>query len=207
MINLFEGLSLEETKIFRKLTTPNKIQDFLDKLPINFEEDGDTLYSPRLVLRNKRAHCLEGALFACAVLSFHGYKNFLLDLQPGPKDDGHAVALFKIKNRWGAISKTNHAVLRFRDPVYLSPRELVMSYFHEYFLDDGRKTLRTYTVFELNKIKKNWIIDGQDLWYIDKALDNAKYTNLFTSRQARNLRKASDVERKAGKLVEWSIKR
>ncbi len=207
MKNFLKDLSLQEKKIFRKINTPSKIQDFLDNLPINFEEGGDTIFSPRTVLERNKAHCLEGALFACAVLSFHGYQNFLLDLQPGPKDDGHAVALFKVNDRWGAISKTNHAVLRFRDPVYLSPRELAMSYFHEYFLDNGKKTLRTYTVFKLNKIKKNWITDGEDLWYIDHALNETKYTTLIQPEEARKLRKASLLERKVGKVIEWKRKK
>ena len=145
MKKFFIDLTGEERKLFHRLNNPYKIQDFLDKISINFEEKGDTLFSPRKVILKRKAHCLEGALFACAVLLFHGYETYLLDLQPGPKDDGHAVALFKQRSKWGAISKTNHAVLRFRDPVYESPRELVMSYFHEYFLDSGQKTLRTYT--------------------------------------------------------------
>lgn len=201
-----ETLTREEKRILKSLNTPWKVQDFLDDLPINFEENGDTILSPRMVLQRNKAHCLEGALFACAALSFHGYKNYLLDLQPGPKDDGHAVALFKVSGRWGAISKTNHAVLRFRDPVYSSPRELVMSYFHEYFLDNGKKTLRTYTVFDLRRIKKDWITDTEDLWYIDQALNEATYTNLIRPSDASKLRRASLLERKAGELVDWRKK-
>jgi len=203
MHKFFGFLSNKEKKIYKKLNTPQKIQDFLETLPINFERKGDTLFSPRTVLMKKTAHCLEGAIFAAAVLLYHGQKAIIMDLQPGPKDDGHAVALYKKGNRWGAISKTNHAVLRFRDPVYLSPRELAMSYFHEYFLDSGIKTLRTYTVLNLKKIKQNWITDTKDLWYIDGALNRAKYISLITNRAARNLRKADSIEIKAGKIIGW----
>jgi len=203
MKKFFIDLTGEERKLFHRLNNPYKIQDFLDKISINFEEKGDTLFSPRKVILKRKAHCLEGALFACAVLLFHGYETYLLDLQPGPKDDGHAVALFKQRSKWGAISKTNHAVLRFRDPVYESPRELVMSYFHEYFLDSGQKTLRTYTVLNLKKVKENWIIDHKDLWYIDDALNHAKYIKLLSDKNAKKLRFSSSLERKAGKLTEW----
>jgi hypothetical protein len=206
MHRFFKALTKEEHKIFRKLNTPQKIQDFLESTPINFEGGGDTLFSPRSVLRNKKAHCLEGALFASAVLMYHGKPAILLDLQPDLVDDAHTVALYKRQGSWGAISKTNHAVLRFRDPVYKTPRELAMSYFHEYFLDNGFKTLRTYTIFNLNRIKKNWVIDEQNVWYINEALDNAKYKNLISMKESKNLRRADDIEIKAGKMVRWKKK-
>lgn len=205
MAEIFSKLSPNQRKLFKSLNTPEKIQDFLDKLKINFEEHGDTLFSPVTVLEKRKAQCLEGALFACTVLLFHKYETRLLDLQPGPKDDGHAVALFKRNGLWGAISKTNHAVLRYRDPIYKSPREVVMSYFHEYFLDDGRKTLRTYTVFDVRKIKEQWVTTSEDIWMIDEALDRAKYENILPSRRKIKLRKASLIEREAGKLVEWKL--
>ena len=204
MHKFFIPLKSVEREIFSNLDSPQKIQDFLDKLPINFETKGDTLMSPRRILREKEAHCLEGALFAAAALLYHGKPAIILDLQPGNfKDDGHVVALFKRRGKWGAISKTNHAVLRFRDPIYNSPREIAMTYFHEYFLDDGRKTLRSYTVFNLGKIRKNWIIDENNLWYVDKALDKSTYINILTKSDTDKLRKASQIEIEAGKLVEW----
>ena len=98
------------------------------------------------VLRAGKAHCMEGALLAAAILEFHGHKPLLLDLRSTSEDLDHVVALFKQNGYWGAISKTNHVVLRYREPIYGSVRELAMSYFHEYFLDNGKKTLREYSV-------------------------------------------------------------
>lgn len=207
MAEIFSKLSKEQRKAFKGLNTPERIQDFLDKLKINFEEDGDTLFSPVTVLKKKKAQCLEGALFACAVLLFNGYETRLLDLQPGPKDDGHAVALFKKNGLWGAISKTNHAVLRYRDPIYRSPREIVMSYFHEYFLDDGRKTLRRYTVFPLNRLPSGWVTDSNDVWYVDRLLNKALYTEIATRKIMSGLRRSTDIEIKIGKVTEWKAKR
>ena len=102
MHRFLKTLSKEEHKIFKRLNTPKKIQNFLDTLPINFEKEGDTLFSPRVVLKNKKAHCLEGALFACAALFYSGEPAIILDMQPGAyEDDGHAVALFKMAGKWG----------------------------------------------------------------------------------------------------------
>ena len=153
------GLTREEKKLFRRLNTQVKIQDYLETIPANFETGGQTLHSPRSVLKYNTAHCFEGALLACAILLSQGHKAVILDLQPDIKsnDDGHALALFKVNGLFGALSKTNHPSIRYRDPIYKSIRELVMSYFHEYFLSDGAKNLRSYTILNLSKIKKNWI--------------------------------------------------
>jgi hypothetical protein len=136
----------EEIRLFRRLNTPAKVQDYLNALPFNFLARGVTL-SPRMVLQKQKADCFEGALFAAAALEFHGYKPLILDLRSvkKPYDYDHVVAVFKTDGCFGAISKTNHAVLRYREPVYKTLRELTMSYFHEYFLNTGKKTLREYS--------------------------------------------------------------
>ncbi len=196
-----DKLTKKENAIFNTLNTPKKIQDFLETLSINFEKDGDVLKSPREVLRTKNAQCFEGALFAAAALYYHGHKPLLLDLVTSHGDDSHVVALYKIGNKWGALSKTNHAVLRFRDAVYYSPREVAMSYFHEYFLDNGIKTLRSYAVYDLRKIKNNWIVDEKNLWYVDDALERTKHIEIISQQDAKTLRKADDIEILAGKIV------
>ena len=134
-------LTPAEHRLFARLDTPQKIQDFLDRLPANFEPDGDTVMSPRRVLQARIAHCAEGALFAAAALSFHGRQVWLMDIRALPRDQDHIVALFKERGAWGAISKTNHAILRWRDPIYASARELAMSYAHEYCLPSGKKSM------------------------------------------------------------------
>ena len=145
-----------EVSFFKKLNSERKIQDFLNSLPFNYERRGTTCYSPRLVLKNKTAHCMEGAMFAAAVLEFHGARPLVMDLRSEAHDFDHVVALFKQFGKWGAISKTNHAVLRYREPVYNSIRELAMSYFHEYFDSRGRKTLREYSwPFDLGYFDRN----------------------------------------------------
>jgi hypothetical protein len=198
------GFNSQESRTFRSLRTPAKIQDFLERIPMNFK---DTCYSPRMVLRHHRAHCLEGAMLAATMLRFHGHRPLVLDLTSASGDDDHVVALFKVNGLFGAISKTNHAVLRYRDPVYKTIRELVLSYFHEYFLDDGRKTLRSYAVTDLSRFdRKGWMTSEDDVSYIERYLFRIPHTPIVTRSQVATLRCASPIERKAGKIVEWKAR-
>lgn len=195
----------EEIKIFNKLNSPRKIQDFLNSLRINFEEKGETVYSPRMVLKHKKAHCMEGAMFAAAALEFYGHKPFVMDLRSIDGDYDHVVAVFKQFGCYGAISKTNHAVLRFREPIYRTLRELALSYFHEYFTDNGKKTLREYSeLFDLNKCNDLlWRTSEENLFEIPEKLDKIKHYSMLSSAQIKILRKADKIEIKAGKLVEF----
>lgn len=205
----FYDFTDQELKVLQKLSTPQKIQDYLNKLPINFEESGDTSRSPREVLRLKQAHCMEGAVFAAVALWYHGQKPLLLDLVTTKNDDDHVVALFKQNGYWGAISKTNHAVLRYREPVYKTIRELALSYFHEYFKDSGQKTLRKYSrPFDLSKIKdKSWLTAKKNLWDINNALDDSPHFDIVPAKQIKVFRKADRIEIEAGKIVEWKPKK
>ena len=204
----FYGFNSNELKILNQLNTPQKIQTFLNKLPINFEEKGDTAMSPREVLKKKNAHCMEGALLAATALWYHGKKPLLLDLVTTKDDDDHVVTLFKQNGCWGAISKTNHAVLRYREPIYKTVRELAMSYFHEYFKNNGKKTLRKFSVpFDLSKIEdKSWLTSGEDLWEINNLLEASKHFSILSQSQIRKLCKAEPIEIEAGKILEWKPK-
>jgi hypothetical protein len=125
-------LTPAEHRLFARLDSPQKIQDFLDKVPANFEPNGDTARSPRGMLKARVAHCAEAAVFAGAVLTYHGQQAWLMDLRALPSDQDHIVTLFKERGLWGAISKTNHAILRWRDPIYRTARELAMTSAHPY---------------------------------------------------------------------------
>ncbi|HVY67979.1 MAG TPA: hypothetical protein VHA30_03755 [Patescibacteria group bacterium] len=195
----------EEIKLFKKLNSAAKIQDFLETLRANFEKRGETCMSPRRVVRTGMAHCMEGALLAAAVLEFHGHKPLVVDLRSAkPHDDDHVVAVFRQFGCWGAVSKTNHAVLRYREPVYKTLRELVMSYFHEYFLDNGKKTLREYSLpFNVRRFDRlRWRTSERDLFEIPEALDAARHFPVASPAQMRNFRKADPIEIAAGKLVQ-----
>jgi hypothetical protein len=194
----------KEKSLLKKLNTPAKVQDFLNSLRFNFEEKGETLVSPVLTLRAGKAHCFEGALLGAYLLSLHGYKPLIMHLKTTKEDFDHVVALFQKDGYWGALSKTNHAVLRYREPVYKNIRELAMSYFHEYFLDNGVKTLRQYSApLDLNVFEKNWTMEDGDLWGIDEELDKIKHYDIAPKKALKNLRRAEKIEIEAGKIVEY----
>ena len=195
-----------ELRTLRRLNSPRRIQDFLNELPQNHEPDGDTCFSPRLVLRYGRAHCMEGAMFAATALRQHGQRPLVLDLTASFDDQDHVVALFREHNAWGAISKTNHSVLRFREPVYRTIRELVMSYFHEYFLQsNGKKTLRSFAgPIDLSRFdKQGWMTSKEEVWYIPEHLCEIIHTQILSPTQIRRLRKADPIELLAGNHTEW----
>lgn len=202
------GLDVQETLLFRRLDTPARIQDYLNSIPSNPEPDGDTCRSPRFVIRTNTAHCIEGAMFAAAVLWYHGRRPLLLDLKANDHDADHVVALFKEEGRWGAISKVNHGVLRYREPVYRDLRELAMSYFHEYFNNDtGKKTLRSFSqAFDLSRFGAAWITAEGDLWEIANSLDESRHEKLLTRGMISRLRKAEPIEIELGKILQYGKK-
>jgi hypothetical protein len=201
----YPELSAKERSVLRSLSTPAKIQDFLDKLAMNHEKRAESCMSPRRVLATRKAHCLEGALLAATAFWLQGEPPLLLELRALPPDQDHAVALYKRNGYWGAVSKTNHATVRFRDPIYKTIRELAVSYFHEYFLNTtGAKTLRSFTApFSLKRFGTSWITSDADLWDIAYALHDAPHTPLVPEGNKRYIRKADRMERKAGRIIEW----
>lgn len=202
---LHELFESAERAFFQRLSAPAKIQDYLDTLPINYELKGETYLSPRLVLRHKKAHCFEGALLAAAALAYHGQQPLLLDLQTRFGDQDHVVALFRLHGLWGAISKTNHSVLRYRDAVYRTPRELAMSYFSEYSLPTGKKTMRAYSApFDLTRFApEKWVTTEEHLQWLVNAVDRSRHFPVAPHKNMRSLRKTDAIEIRSQELVEW----
>ncbi len=188
-----------------KLRTPARVQDFLDQLPYNFEEKGETCSSPTTTLRRGSAHCLEGAYLGALALTLLGHPPLIMNLKTAPGDQDHAVVLFKEKGLWGALSKTNHAVLRYRDPVYRNVRELALSYFHEYYLGTtGRKTLRAYSQpLNLNRFGTAWKTKDMELWNIAYALRDTKHFPIAPKEVLSKTRHAGAFERTIMEREEW----
>jgi|SRR3989344_2511591 len=201
------GLTRREFEILKRLNTPIKVQDYLDALPMNWEKKGDTHFSPRRVLKEKKAHCIEGALLAAAALWAAGERPLIMNLSPkmGRGDDDHVVALYRRGGRWGAISKTNHATIRFRDPVYRTLRELALSYFHEWFLNaSGEKLLECYSKpLDMRPLGSSWLTDDAAVWKVDDMLAARRHYFLVPKGNWRYIRRADPMELKAGKLIEW----
>jgi hypothetical protein len=192
-----------ERAILGKLSTPEKIQEYLDnKVKYNKEELGETCRSPRRVMRDGVGHCLEGALFAASALRFHGHPPLLLDLE-SVRDDDHVLAIFQRWGCWGAMAKSNYSGLRFREPVYRSLRELVMSYFEHYFNLSAEKTLRGYSrpvnLRQFDRIE--WMTTEQDLWIIPDYLCTLQHTRLLPRGVERRLNRVDRRLFAAGKLA------
>ena len=198
------GLTAAEFLMLRRLSTPQKIQAFLNAIPINHEIDGETIHSVRSVLRHRRAHCIEGAMLAACALWVHGEPPLVMHLDCTLSDYPHVVALFRRGRHWGAISKTNGAVLRYRDPVYRSLRELALSYFHEYSDKRGHKTLRSYSAaFDLRRLDcRLWVDNGDDCQEVEDTLSALRHYPLISVGQQRLLARRDPFERRAAKLVE-----
>ena len=186
----------KELELLRGMNNPDRIQAFLDSLDYNPAYE---CRSPRWVVRQNKAHCFEGAIFAAAALQFNGYKPLLVDMK-AHNDDDHVIAIFRTGKHWGAIAKSNFTTLRFREPVYRSVRELIMSYFDFFFNVLGEKTLRSYSLpLDLSMFNhKCWQTTDEDLEYIGDKIESLHHFDLVTAEMISNLNRVSDAVLKSG---------
>ncbi|MBS0335633.1 MAG: hypothetical protein JSS40_02225 [Proteobacteria bacterium] len=198
------GLTKAEFAVLRRLSTPEKIQKYLLAMGQNFELEGDSCASVRMVLRAGHAHCIEGAFIAAAALWVHGEPPLLLDLR-AVQDSDHVVALFRRKGHWGCISKTNGPDLRWRDPVYRTLRELALSFLHEYSNKRDHKSLREYSVpFDLRRADpKVWVTGEDGAWEIAEKLDEIRHYRLVTKAQEKLLQRRDPFEREVALLTQY----
>jgi hypothetical protein len=198
------GLEQRQFALLARLDTPQKIQMYLHDLRQNFEPDGDTCRPVGEVLRTQRAHCIEGAMLAAAALWVHGEPPLLLDMR-AQHDFDHVVTLFRRNGRWGAISKTNGIGLRWRDPVYLTLRELAMSYFHEYTNKRNHKTLREYSVpYDLRRLDTAiWVSGKENCWEVAERLDEIRHFKLVNGHHLRAVARRDPFERRIGGLGQY----
>jgi hypothetical protein len=173
-----------ELRVIKKLDTPAKVQNFLDRIPYNFR---DTVWSFRKIVKNKTANCLEGALFAAFVLSQHGYKPLMVCMEA--RDDiDHNIFVYKKNGKFGSVAISRDKELRGRKAIYKSIRALVMSYYpyyYNYYTGDKTDiTLRGFSdTIDLSKFKEDWIRSGKNLRFIEKYLYKIPYKKLFPKRK------------------------
>ncbi|HEY3839601.1 MAG TPA: hypothetical protein VGL72_23685 [Bryobacteraceae bacterium] len=187
------AFSRHERTLFRSLSSPEKIQRFLDRLAYNKEPEGPRCRSPRLVMRDRTAHCMEGALFGAAALRQLGHPPLLLDLA-AVHDDDHVLAIYRVRGCWGALAKSNYSGLRYREPVYRTLRELAMSYFEHYFNLRREKTLRKYSrPVNLRRFDgMHWMTAEEDPWVIPEYLCTIAHTPLVTGGMTKGLSRVDD---------------
>jgi hypothetical protein len=179
------GLLAGDLRTLRALKTPARIQKFVDALEYQY---ADTAGSPARVLRERKGHCLEGALIAAAALRANGHPPLVMDLE-SVRDDDHVVALYRERGLWGGIAKSNFAGLRFRAPVYRTLRELALSYFEHYYNLRGERTLRSYSMpVNLARLdNQHWMTAEDDVWCVPELLIAVRHFALFPDKVARAL--------------------
>jgi len=169
----------------RRLKTPQGIQRFLDDLPYNL---AITARSPRQVLRDQTASCLEGAIFGAAALRAIGFPPLIFDLE-AEHDTDHVIAIFKVRGLWGAIAKSNFTGCRYREPVHRTLRELALSYFNTYFNLRFERTLRRYSrPVNLKRFDQlQWMTSEKPIWFIAEHLCEIPHTSLLPLAVAKSL--------------------
>jgi hypothetical protein len=201
MPDLLEShLTAEELTLWKSLNTPAKIQAYLDQTPYS-PQDADR--SPLSVMRDRLAHCLDGGLFAAAALRRLGFPPLILDMQPDPGvDDDHVLAIFRVNNHYGAVAKSNFVGLRYREPIYRSLRELVLSYFEDFYNLNGLKSLRYYTrpINLATYDYLNWEWSDKKLTVIENRLKVLKLTPLLTREMTTGLLPVDELAYKSGML-------
>jgi hypothetical protein len=174
--------SEDERALFQGLDSPDRIQRYLDETPYS----SDPVYrSPRSVIRDRKAHCFDGALFAAAALRRIGHPPVIVDLLPH-NDDDHILALFRRHDRIGAVAKSNFVGLRYREPVYRTVRELALSYFESYYNVNREKTLRGYaSPLDLTRLDRfDWMTSDENLVEVEKALERQRVITLVSPEMA-----------------------
>jgi len=203
MTRALAELTASELAVFRhRLDRPAKVQRFLDEIPYNTEADGETFRSPRRVLADRTANCIEGAVLAAAALRVQGEPPLIMDLT-ATRDEDHVIAVFRRGMLWGAIATSKFTGLRYREPVYRTVRELAMSYFEQYFNLAGERTLRGYgRPVNLGRFDAlQWMTSAVDLWPIAEHLERIPHVALLPAAAARRLTPLGADLRAAGLLV------
>lgn len=192
-----KAMNAQQRRLMDRLDSPARIQEYLDTVTYS----ADPFYRcPLRVLNDGLAHCFDGALFAAAALRRLGFPALILDMIPNERDDDHLLALYKINGHWGAVAKSNFVGLRFREAIHRNLRELVLSYFEQYYNVEREKTLRGYTVpLHLARFDDvNWMTEDTHLERIAEKLDQIRRFTLLTPAMVRQLSAVDERSARAG---------
>ncbi len=190
------GFATAELRRLRALKTPHGIQRFLDELDYHL---ADTAWSPRRVLRERTAHCLEGAIFAAAALRVIGYPPLVFDLE-AEHDTDHVVAVYRVGGAWGAVAKSNYSGCRGRQPIYRNLRELALSYFEGYFNLRRQLSLRSFSrPVNLARFDQlNWMTTDKPVWFIPFYLFKVHHYRLLKPGMSKRLARLDQRSFQAG---------
>jgi hypothetical protein len=179
------ALIARERKSLTRLSTPFAIQSFLDGIPYSTD---DRYRCPLSVLRDRRAHCYDGAVFAAALLRRLGHAPRIVNLF-AYRDDEHLLAVFQVDGHWGAVAKSNFVGLRYREPVYRTLRDLAMSYFEQYYNIEGFRSLRSFTrALDLAQFDRDdWMTRDEMMERVAARLDGLQRVPLLTEQMIARL--------------------
>ena len=190
----FSLFGAKHLSALRRLDSPRKVQDFLDYELAYNDGKPNTCLSPLEVLKQGKAHCIEGAMFAAAAFLFHGRRSLLLDLRANPRDDDHVIAPFVENGRWGAVAQSHFCGLRYREPVHASFGELARSYFEFYYNDSGEKTLREFSgPLDTAELKPDWLYSAKNVFFVSRELDARRHYRIIGHRQEKSLRRVDSL--------------
>jgi hypothetical protein len=162
------AFSPAERRLIQRLRTPEAVQRFLNQLPYNTEQRGDTLRSFRQVVRRGTAHCLEAALFAACVLEQHDYPPLLLTFESVDHLD-HVLFLYRENGRWGTVARSRDPGLHGRKPVFKTLRALTMSYFDAYI--DATGCIEGFSSYDLRELTDyDWRFARRNMWKVERTL-------------------------------------
>jgi hypothetical protein len=192
------GFSKQEWRTLERLRTPKGIQRLLNSMTYH---EADTAWSPRRVLHEETAHCLEGAILAAAALRAIGNPPLVFDLE-AERDFDHVLAVYRQGGLWGAIGLSHFTGLRDRMPIYRTLRELALSYFDDYFNLLGERTLRGYSKpLNLARFDKlGWMTSPKPIWYVPEYLLDMPHVNLFPRRHLKHFYRVDALGVDAGLL-------
>jgi hypothetical protein len=192
------GWTAPEWRALRALKTPDGIQRFINAMPYHL---AGTSWSPRMVLRERTSHCLEGAIFGAAALRAIGFPPLVIDLE-SERDTDHVLAVYQVRGHWGAIANSNYTGCRYREPVYRTLRELALSYFEVYFNLNGERTLRRYSrPVNLARFDHlHWMTAEKSVWFIAEHLCGIRHYPLLRPWMAKNLHRLDQRSFDAGTL-------
>lgn len=190
------GFGVREWQTLRNLKTPAGIQRLLNSLRYH---DADTAWSPRRVLRERTAHCLEGGVLAAAALRAIGHRPLIVDLE-GEQDDDHIIAVYREHGHWGSVSKSHFNGLRERPPIFRTLRELAISYFEDYYNGRGERTLRAFSrPVDLTRFDRfHWMTSERPIWFVPKHLCEIGHVPLISRAQAKKLVRLDRLSMQAG---------
>jgi hypothetical protein len=193
------GLSPRDRARLGRITTPAQVQTFLDSIPYSAEA---RYRSPLTAIRDRKAHCFDGAVLAAALLQRIGHPPLVLNMFPNERDDEHLIAPFQRHGAWGAVAQSNMVGLRYREPIHRTLRELMISYFEQYFNVVSEKTLRTYTrpITLAQFDRQDWTTDDRTMDLIADRLEELSRIPLLTRQMIAGLAEVDRLAFRAGML-------